>query len=164
MVKVATSLGASTFDGFRDNRINPAMAETRKAKLDTGESSCPTLASKLLNIGRLRTLNDKSNSWFENLSCLWMNAGGSNGLQIKQGTPDGYNDADYIAVSYSWTPSPRLECDPNGKYAVTGARGEHLHRSVVRDEVLERVLRYANNIGIRGLWIDKECNPQEDLV
>jgi hypothetical protein len=35
---------------------------------------------------------------------------------------------------------------------------------VVGDEILERALRYANYIGIRRLWIDKECNPQENSV
>jgi hypothetical protein len=32
-----------------------------------------------------------------------MNAGDSNALRIIRGTPDGYNDAEFIAVSYSWT-------------------------------------------------------------
>lgn len=81
-----------------------------------------------------------------------------------KGTPYGNNDVDYIVVSYSWTPTPRLERDRNGGYAVTRARGGHRRKSVVRDEVLERVLRYANHIGIFRLWIDKECSPQEDLV
>jgi hypothetical protein len=140
------------------------MTEIRNADPDAETSSYPTLVSKILDVGRLRALNDKSKSWFKDLSCLWMNAGAPNVLQIIEGTPDGYDDADYIAVSYSWTLTPRLECDQNGKYAVTGQRGEYLRKSVVRDEVLERALRYANYIGICRLWIDKECSPQEDSV
>jgi hypothetical protein len=163
-VKIATTFGVSTFDRFQDKRINPAMTEIRNADPDAGPSSGQTLVSKILDVGRLRALNDKSETWFKNLSCLWMNAGGPNALQIIEGTPDGYDDADYIAVSYSWTLTPRLECDRNGKYAVIGQRGECLRKSVVRDEVLERALRYAHYIGICRLWIDKECSPQENSV
>ena len=140
------------------------MTETRDYHLDAGRNSRPTLISTILDIARLHTPNNKSKSWFKNLSCLRMNAASPNTLQIVKGTPYGNNDADYIAVSYPWTPTPRLECDRNGGYAVTGARGGHPRKSVVRDEVLERVLRYANHIGIFRLWIDKECSPQEDLV
>jgi ribosomal protein L31E len=93
-----------------------------------------------------------------------MNAASPNTLRLVKGTPYGNNDADYIAVSYSWTPTPRLECDRNGGYAVIGARGGHPRKSVVRDEVLKRVLRYANHIGKCRIWIDKECSPQENSV
>jgi hypothetical protein len=140
------------------------MTETRNTHLDAGRNPHPTLISTILDIARLRTPNNKSKSWFKDLSCLRMDAASLNTLQIVKGTPYGNNDADYIAVSYSWTPTPRLECDRNGGYAVIGARGGHPRKSVVRDEVLERVLRYANHIGIFRLWIDKECSPQEDLV
>jgi hypothetical protein len=140
------------------------MSEIRNAGPDAETSSYPTPVSKILDVGRLRALNDKSKSWFKILSCLWMNAGAPNVLQIIEGTPDGYDDADYIAVSYSWTLTQRLECDQNGKCTVTGQRGECLRKSVVRDEVLERALRYANYIGICRLWIDKECSPQENSV
>jgi hypothetical protein len=133
------------------------MTEVRNADPDAETSSYPTLASKILDVGRLRALNDKSKTWFNIFSDLWMNAGGPNALQTIKGTPDGYDDADYIAVSYSWTLMPRLECDRNGKYAVTGQRGECLRKSVVRDEVLERALRYANYIGICRLWIARNA-------
>jgi hypothetical protein len=39
-----------------------------------------------------------------------------------------------------------------------------MRKNVVRDEVLERVLRYANYTGICRLWIDKKCSPQENSV
>ena len=140
------------------------MTETRNTHLDAGRNSSPTLISTILDIARLHTPNNKSNSWFKNLSCLRMNAASPNTLQIVKGTPYGNNDADYIAVSYSCTPTPTLECDRNGKYVVIRARGDPVRKSVVRDEVLERVLRYANHIGKCRIWIDKECSPQEDLV
>jgi hypothetical protein len=149
---------------LQDNNIDSAMTETRDYHLDAGRNSRPTLISTILDIARLHTPNNKSKSWFKNLSCLRMNAASPNTLQIVKGTPYGNNDADYIAVSYSWTPAPRLECDRNGKYIVTGAHGNPVRKSVVRDEVLERVLRYANHIGKCRIWIDKECSPQEDLV
>jgi hypothetical protein len=163
-VKIPTKLGASTFDEIRGNKINSTMTETRNTYLDAGKNSHPTLLSTILDIARLHTPNNKSKSWFKHLSCLWINAASPNTLQIVKGTPYGNNDADYIAVSYSWTPTPRLECDRNGKYVVTGARGDPVRKSVVRDEVLERVLRYANHIGKSRVWIDKECSPQENLV
>ena len=107
------------------------MTETRDAHLDAGRSSHPTLISTILDIAQLHTPNNKSKSWFKNLSCLQINAASTDTLQIVKGTPYSNNDADYITVSYSWTPTPRLECDRNGGYAVIGARGGHPCKSVV---------------------------------
>ena len=149
---------------LQDNNIDSAMTETRNTHLDAGRNSRPTLISTVLDIARVHTPNNKSKSWFKNFSCLRMNAASPNTLHIVKGTHYGNNDADYIALSYSWTPTPRLECDRNGKYIVTGAFGDPVRKSVVRDEVLERVLRYANHIGKCRIWIDKECSPQENLV
>lgn len=65
-------------------------------------------------------------------------------------------------MSYSWIITPGLECDRSGKYAVTETRGLYTRWTAIRDEVLARVLRYANYHGLRRIWIDKECSPQEE--
>jgi hypothetical protein len=77
------------------------MTETRNTHLDAGRNLRPTLISTILDIVRLCTPNNKSESWFKNLSCLQMNAASPSTLQIVKGTPYSNNDADYIAVSYS---------------------------------------------------------------
>lgn len=63
-------------------------------------------------------------------------------------------------MSYSRIITPGLECDRTGKYAVTDTRGVYPRQTAIRDEVLARVLRYANYLGLRRIWIDKECSPQ----
>ncbi|KAM0714666.1 hypothetical protein Q7P37_009964 [Cladosporium fusiforme] len=139
-----------------------AMVDTRDKHAQYEESFHRTLVAKLLEIARFWAPNDKSEVWFENLSCLWLNANRPGALQVRQGTPKGCEFGSYIAVSYSWNHTPGLESPRNGKYAVTGTCGEYLRQSRVRDEVLFRVLRYAERHSIRRIWIDKECSPQKN--
>jgi hypothetical protein len=56
------------------------MAETRSTHFNAGKSSCPTLVSTILDTAQLNTSNNKSESWFKDLSCLRMNAGDPNAL------------------------------------------------------------------------------------
>jgi hypothetical protein len=80
-------------------------------------------------------------------------------LQIKRGIPDGCKYGDFIAVSYSSEHTPGLECGRSRGFTVIEAGGESRRESIVRDEVLTRVLRYARHNGLRRFWIDRECSP-----
>jgi hypothetical protein len=79
------------------------MTDIRDAYLEAGISSCSTTGFQ--NVGHWTTscFQRQVEILVENLYCLCINAGDSNALKIIRGTPDGYNDAEFIAVSYSWT-------------------------------------------------------------
>jgi hypothetical protein len=64
-------------------------------------------------------------------------------------------------VSYSLRHTPGLECGCDGGYTVVEAGGRSRRKSIVRDEVLTSVLRYARHNGLRRFWIDRECSPLE---
>jgi hypothetical protein len=83
-------------------------------------------------------------------------------LQIKRGIPDGCKYGDFIAVSYSSEHTPGLECGRSRGFTVIEAGGESRRESIVRDEVLTRVLRYARHNGLRRFWINRECSPLEE--
>lgn len=137
------------------------MSWIHDAHLGAGEHHHPSLIQRILDIGQSGVPNDKSKAWSQNLTCLWISTRTSNSLQIIRGMPEGDDDERYIAVSYSWTVTPGLECNRSGRYAVAETRGLYLRQSKVRDEVLSRALRYANYHGLRRIWIDNECSPQE---
>ena len=70
-------------------------------------------------------------------------------LQIKQGIPDSYRYDNFIPISYSLKHTPGLEYDRSRRYTVIETGGRSRRESIVRDEVLTRVLRYARHNGLR---------------
>jgi hypothetical protein len=138
------------------------MSKTHEAHPEAGENSRLSLVGKMLEIGHHRIPNEKSRIWFENLTCLWTDTNYSKVMQIMRGTPYGSGERDFIAVSYASKHTPGLECGRNRGYTVVEAGGQSYRKSIVRDEVLTRILRYARHNGIRRLWIDRECSPLED--
>jgi hypothetical protein len=138
------------------------MTKTHKVHLEAGKTADPSLVDKILEIGRCRVSSEKSRIWFENLTCLWTDTRHPNVLQIKRGIPDGYRYDNFIAVSYSSKHTPGLECDQSRGYTLIESGGRSRRESIVRDEVLTRVLRYARHNGLRRFWIDRECSPLED--
>lgn len=139
-----------------------AMAKTNKIYPEAGEKADLSLVDKILEIGRHCVPNNKSRIWFENLTCLWTDTKHPKMLQIKRGIPGGHRYDNFIAVSYSSEHTPGLECDRSRGYTVVEAGGRSRRESIVRDEVLTRVLRYARHNGLRRFWIDRECSPLED--
>ncbi|KAK1811659.1 hypothetical protein LTR12_013960 [Friedmanniomyces endolithicus] len=113
-----------------------------------------TLAARLIEIERFQAPNDKSTAWIKDLACLWISPNDMNVLQLKRRPLQSFEDQDYIAVSYSWKHTPILECNQAGKYRITGAQGERIRQSKVRNEVLLRVIRYAIHHKISRFWID----------
>lgn len=120
-----------------------------------------TLVTKLLEIERFRTPNNKSLEWIENLSCLWRDSAQPRTLQLESNPCRGV-EGDYVAVSYSWAITPGLESASSGGFTITDPKGDHFRQSVIRNEVLERVVRYADLKKISRIWIDQECSPQDD--
>jgi hypothetical protein len=55
-----------------------------------------------------------------------------------------------------------FECDRSRGYTVIGTGGRSRRKSILRNEILARVLRYARHNGIRRSWIDREYSPLKD--
>jgi hypothetical protein len=138
------------------------MAKTYKHYPEAGENSHFSLVEKIPEIGLHSVPNDKSRICFENLTCLWTDTSHPEVLQMKRGIPNGHKHDEFIAVSYSLEHTPGLECGHSRGYTVVEAGGESRCESIVRDEVLIRVLRYARHNGLRRFCIDKECSSLED--
>jgi hypothetical protein len=138
------------------------MAKTHKVHSGAEKTADLLLVDKILEIGRHCISDGKSRIWFESLTCLWTHTRHSNLLQIKRGIPDGYRYDNFIAVSYSSKHTPGLECDRSRGYTVIESGGRGRRESIVCDEVLTWVLRYARHNGLRRFWIDRECSPLED--
>jgi hypothetical protein len=121
-----------------------------------------SLVDEILEIASRQISNNKFKIWFENLTCLWTNTNHPKVLQIKRGLPHGYEDNNFIAVSYSSEHTPGLECSRHGSYTITSGSGTYIRRSKVRDDILYRILRYASHKNVCRFWIDKECSPEKD--
>ena len=95
-----------------------------------------SLVYEILKIASRRVSNDKSEIWFENLTCLWTNANHPKVLQIRRGLPYGHKDDNFIAVSYSSEYTPGLECRRHGGYTIMSGSGTYVRQSKVRDDIL----------------------------
>ncbi|KAH7035104.1 heterokaryon incompatibility protein-domain-containing protein [Microdochium trichocladiopsis] len=68
----------------------------------------------------------------------------------------------YVAVSYTWEPSTD-ESPAIGRYLIeTRDRQPRVRNSEVRDNVWDRVLRFAKYVGCPNIWVDRECIDQEN--
>lgn len=121
-----------------------------------------SVVSKLLEIARSQSPNDKSSSFIRTLTCLRVNQDGNYSLRLETQDATRKIDRDYVAVSYCWEPSIGLDRTESGKYRVKDTEGRYLRRTKVRDELLIRVIRYARCNKVTRIWIDQECILQED--
>ncbi|KAK3361771.1 hypothetical protein B0T24DRAFT_724253 [Lasiosphaeria ovina] len=69
----------------------------------------------------------------------------------------------YVAVSYCWPELVKDECGnivrAAGTYQVRDLDGR-TRNNRAPDDVLDRAVDFANNWGLRMIWIDQECLPQ----
>jgi hypothetical protein len=69
---------------------------------------------------------------------------------------------DYVAVSYTWSPSDGENAESGGYERITDDDPPQEIPCSVRDTVLGRVWSFANYVGCSSIWIDKECIDQQD--
>lgn len=75
----------------------------------------------------------------------------------------------YVAVSYTWQASKEEEAEEEARkesarrYLVESRNaGEPALANKVRPMIWDRVLNYAEHVGCKDIWIDKECIDQEN--
>lgn len=132
------------------------------------------IASRLVAIGRHK--GRKSLQWVQYLTCL--SPADLKETPLKRRRVDNgavpehrgrllqrrrvpLTSRDYIAVSYTWDPSNNEDSSCGG-YEILTPEGGISTRSVVRDIVLDRVIRFSESVGCANVWIDKECIDQQD--
>lgn len=71
------------------------------------------------------------------------------------------DDGKFAAVSYSWRPS-EFENDTAGGYTIMREQPGRPEHTKVRDDILDRVVKYVVSGGIPAFWIDQECIDQKD--
>jgi hypothetical protein len=149
-------------DTFATRSIDFTMSKIHIYESGLGEISHLSLVDEISKIARHQIPNDKSKIWFENLTYLWTNTNHPKVLKIKRGLPSGYEDDNFIAVSYSSEHTPGLERGRYGRYTMRSGSGKYVRRSKVRGDMMYRILRHARNKDVCRFWIDKECSPEKD--
>ncbi|KAI1632663.1 heterokaryon incompatibility protein-domain-containing protein [Biscogniauxia mediterranea] len=130
-----------------------SLSEIRRSRLGS------KITTQLVGIQSALIGQEKSLDFIRNLECLYFNSPES--TYLSRCNIDA-SESRYVALSYTWQPSP-LETDrSNGAYRVKQRGSSVFEPSPVRDSVLFRVKKYMAYRGVRYLWIDQHCIEQEE--
>jgi hypothetical protein len=131
-----------------------------------------SIRSQLVNIQAANVPQQKSLEFLEKLNCLYfkdpglinVDENGKISMQplLKLLTINAFTLRKYIALSYTWRPSPEEINIPVGGYWVEDIQTGKIESSSVRDNVFSRMRRYMDYFGVKYLWIDKHCIQQEE--
>ena len=126
-------------------------------EFERNEIANTSLVSSLLRLQEFQSWNTKAKRWAENLKCLTTNRADSNRLELSSKPSKGRDRNKYVAVSWSWRYTPGLEKRASGNYTIYDPDRKIARKNKTRDEVLQRVLKYAEHERVRRVWIDKDC-------
>ncbi|KAI1044291.1 hypothetical protein LB504_013046 [Fusarium proliferatum] len=107
----------------------------------------------------------KSLEFLEKLECLHFtdrDDASSTQPTLSLDTINAFKQRKYVALSYTWQPSPEEIDIPHGGYLVQDIQSWQWEPSSVRNTVFSRIRRYMDHVKCRHLWIDKHCIIQED--
>ncbi|KAI1490254.1 heterokaryon incompatibility protein-domain-containing protein [Biscogniauxia mediterranea] len=131
-----------------------SLLEIRRSRLGS------KITTQLVGIQSALIEQEKSLDFIRNLECLYFNSPES--TDLSRCNIDASEQSRYVALSYTWQPSP-LETDiSNGAYRVRQRGSNVFEESPVRDSVLFRVKKYMAYRGVQYLWIDQHCIEQEE--
>ncbi|KAI1396774.1 heterokaryon incompatibility protein-domain-containing protein [Hypoxylon fuscum] len=117
------------------------------------------VTTQLANIQQAQIDQGKSRDFIEHLECLCFR--GPDDILVRR-TINAYRQSRYVALSYTWKPSPLETKLDTGGYLVQQRIGSgSLKPSPVRDNVFTRVRKYMKVFGVNCLWIDQHCIEQE---
>ncbi|KAI0544138.1 hypothetical protein F4679DRAFT_58538 [Xylaria curta] len=116
----------------------------------------PIIAS-LLDIQQYEASQDDFLEFLTGLECFFVNV---KKRTLYRGWINAFEETDYVALSYTWDPSPYE--DPSSKaYWIQNRRRTKMFRSPVRNCVFERIANYMQSEGVKLLWIDRHSIPQQ---
>ncbi|TRX91123.1 hypothetical protein FHL15_007911 [Xylaria flabelliformis] len=115
------------------------------------------IISSLLDIQRYQASQDDFLNFLSNLECFYFNM---NGTTLYRRDINACSETDYIALSYTWDPSPDEDPSSNGYSIKTRCRTREFP-SPVRNCVFARITKYMQSEGVKLLWIDRHSIPQQ---
>ncbi|KAL6910134.1 hypothetical protein GGI43DRAFT_389416 [Trichoderma evansii] len=118
-----------------------------------------SIISQLVDIGseRNQERHAKFLPFIRRLQCLQL---AGKGTQLRRTAIDAFSQREYVALSYTWTPS-KHEDACHGQYCVEGWDDHHLKPSTVRNCVFDRVRSYMRHAQVQLVWIDAHCIRQD---
>jgi hypothetical protein len=121
-----------------------------------------SLVNRMLEIIDHATPDNRTESWFKRLECLSVHPCKEKVLVRAIVDLVNLDPRDFIAVSYSFESADKsLEISTMG-FEIHDSEDRLIKKAKTRDIVLQRVMRYAEAIGIEYFWIDRECIDQEN--
>jgi len=144
--------------------------EDRSMSLLEIASSLPnkSLISRLMDVQECSIAQKKSLGFIKNLDCLYFSPpkrardDEQIGPTILRRRKVNGLRGDFVAVSYTWVPSPNFEANtPAGGYSVAPRGPGKPEPSPVRNSVFDRLQRYMEYSGAKNLWIDQHCIEQK---
>lgn len=126
----------------------------------------PSIVTQLMHIQAANVPQQKSLEFLEKLKCLYFTDGddvrSSTQPTLSLETINAFEQRKYIALSYTWEPSPEEIDIPHGGYLVQDIQSWQWEPSSVRNTVFSRIRRYMDHVKCRHLWIDKHCIIQRE--
>ncbi|SPJ71744.1 uncharacterized protein FTOL_01472 [Fusarium torulosum] len=119
-----------------------------------------SIASLLLEIEKNQKPQCKYLDFINELECLAIYEGSSEGPRLKRQTINAFKEQHYVALSYTWDTSDQ-ENPRKGKYMVETRDKSQYFPSPVRDCVFDRVFSFMRAKGLGLLWIDRHCVKQK---
>ncbi|OTB02101.1 hypothetical protein M426DRAFT_322927 [Hypoxylon sp. CI-4A] len=166
---------------------NGVVKDTSLRLSQIRDKTSSSIISSILDIQKHTFTRDKN--WLRSLECLYreeaieepsskrrrvangsVSSGASQVLKRRDLDPvlGGSSGRDYVAVSYTWEPSEEEEDqepeDETVKRYLVEPReaGRPAVLSEVRNAVWRRTLSYADYVGCKNIWIDRECIDQDE--
>ncbi|KAI1325705.1 hypothetical protein F5Y16DRAFT_377285 [Xylariaceae sp. FL0255] len=101
-------------------------------------------------------------SFLDHLECFSFGRGDFNQHILYRAWINAREDSDFVALSYTWQPSPPYEkAKPSGNYKVKTRSNTTHWPSPVRDCVFRRIAKYMKSEGVKRLWIDRHSIYQK---
>ncbi|RKK70077.1 hypothetical protein BFJ69_g12190 [Fusarium oxysporum] len=128
--------------------------------------SDPKIATQLVHIQAANVPQQKSLEFLEKLKCLYF----KNRDHVRSSTQPtlglvpikAFEERKYVALSYTWKPSPEEVDISDGGYLVEDIQSGHPKPSSVRNIVFSRIKRYMDYVKSDYLWIDQHCIHQQE--
>ena len=133
----------------------------------------PNVIKQLVDIQSSQVDQQKSREFLEKLECLYFLGFQSQGARktgplerdlpvLRRRDINAYLEQQYVALSYTWSPSPLEKDLRTGGYIVEGRERGRLQPSLVRNSVFARIRKYMDHVSARYLWIDHHCVEQRE--
>ncbi|PCD24626.1 hypothetical protein AU210_013743 [Fusarium oxysporum f. sp. radicis-cucumerinum] len=129
----------------------------------------PNIATQLVHIQAANVPQQKSLDFLERLECLYFtdllrrDESQSSTQPISGLVPiNAFEERKYVALSYTWKPSPEEVDISDGGYLVEDIQSGHPKPSSVRNIVFSRIKRYMDYVKSGHLWIDQHCIHQQE--